>query len=261
MSRLATSDTPLDGVSRVLFLHAHPDDETITTGALIAALLADRIEVAVLSATRGERGEVVAGALPPGLTELEVSAARENELAAALIELGSPEHAYLGAAPARAAGAAPRRYHDSGMRWVQPGLAGPLPECGDLALTAADPAEIRADVQAMVESFRPDLLITYDAGGGYGHPDHVLLHDIGRAVGGRTGTPVAELVETEAKIETDGDAAVSWLDAGEHRAALLRALRRHASQLTVAGDEIVHVGGQREPISTRIGLRLCPPRP
>ncbi|MGY4719259.1 PIG-L family deacetylase [Naumannella huperziae] len=238
----------LDGVGRVLFVHAHPDDETIATGALIAALAERGVAVAVLTATRGERGEVVPGSLPAGLDQQRLSAARENELAAALTELGAITHAFLGTPPARA-DAQPRSYHDSGMSWLREGLAGPAPDGGPLALTAADTAEVVADIGAMITTFAPDLLISYDAGGGYGHPDHVLLHHATIAAGRRAGVPVAEIVPAEAP-DAESFAAPA------QREALVRALSRHASQLTVDGTDIVHVGGQREPIRTTTLLRV-----
>ncbi|MGI8415800.1 MAG: PIG-L deacetylase family protein, partial [Nakamurella sp.] len=100
-------------VRRALLLHAHPDDETLATGGTIARLLDEGCWVGVLTATRGERGDVVPGALPDGADLVQ---ARLAELAAALGALGGVEHSFLGEPPARAKGAAPRSYADSGMR-------------------------------------------------------------------------------------------------------------------------------------------------
>ena len=105
-------------IERVLFVHAHPDDETITTGATIATLVENGAAVTVLTLTRGERGEVI----PVDLASLEgdleaLAAVREAELAQALSHLGVRDHRFLGNPDARWAGRTARRYVDSGMRW------------------------------------------------------------------------------------------------------------------------------------------------
>ena len=93
---------------RIAFIHAHPDDETLATGALIAWLVASGHEVSLLTATRGERGEVVPGPLShlAGTPALETH--REGELAGALRVLGVARHAFLGDPPAGPG----RRYRD-----------------------------------------------------------------------------------------------------------------------------------------------------
>ena len=123
--------------ARVVFLHAHPDDETLATGVLIADLVASGHPVAVVTATRGERGEI-----RPGVdVGDDFIAHREGELAAALAELGVTDHCFLGTPPALASGPMRTemepspfwaagsvravRFTDSGMRWVTPELAGP----------------------------------------------------------------------------------------------------------------------------------------
>ena len=241
----------LDGVTRPVLVHAHPDDETLATGALVAQLVRSGLEVHVLTATRGERGEVVAGALTiaPGTEELVLH--RETELAEALVVLGVHHHAYVGAPPARADGLLPRLYRDSGMRWVRDGVAGPAADADDRSLTAATVAETAADVAAYVRSVRADLLISYDATGGYGHPDHVHLHEATRVVATLTGVPFVEVVPPS---QTD-EPGVEVLDLVALLPVVTEALRRHASQLTVDGADVVHSGGQRERIVTRVGLR------
>ncbi|TDT31304.1 PIG-L deacetylase family protein [Naumannella halotolerans] len=241
---------PFVGVQRVLFLHAHPDDETIATGALIAALNDAGVEVFLLTATRGEQGEIVAGSLPPELTGAELSAARGAELAAALDALGGVQHAYLGEPPARAESAPPRQYADSGMEWMPNGLAGPGPDSGPDALTSAAEEEVLADLRAMIDFAQPDLIITYDEIGGYGHPDHVRLHTAGLRAGREAGVPVAEILDSSQVGE-----GTHWFELDGYRDVLVEALRCHRSQLSVVGDHIVHVGGQPDEIRTRIGLR------
>lgn len=241
----------LDGVPSVLFVHAHPDDETISTGALIAEFVARGSRVFLLTCSRGERGEVVAGPLTALAGTAELAAERERELARATGILGIADRFWLGEAPARVPGAEPRRYRDSGMVWIRPGLAGPAADAAADALSVAPLAEVADDIAALITVLRPALVVSYDDGGGYGHPDHVRAHEAALAAGTATGTPFAEVLEAPA---ADGD----WYDLPQHLAVVTDALRAHASQLTVHGDVIVHSGGQREAIVTSAGLRLHP---
>lgn len=128
----------LDAARHVLVVHAHPDDESLATGGLIAELTRRGVTVSVLTATRGEQGEIVTGSLPSGA---DLTAHREGEVARACAALGVTRHTFLGAGDAREAGRAPRRYTDSGMRWLDEGQtrAGPGPEAGPDALTLASP--------------------------------------------------------------------------------------------------------------------------
>ncbi len=242
----------LAGVSRVLFAHAHPDDETLATGALIAHLRRQGTDVVVLTATRGEAGEVVPGVLTEVSTSADLAAARERELAEALAVLGVTEHYYLGAPPARAAGLEARRYQDSGMRWVTETMAGPADVSNQQSLTAATLAEVTSDLVAVLDHVRPDLLISYDDTGGYGHPDHVRMCRASAAAAGQSGVPMAELVSEE----PERSGTTEWLQLTDELPTVIAALNRHRSQLTVHGRDVVHVGGQREPILMTAGLRL-----
>lgn len=236
--------TLLDDAARVLFLHAHPDDETLATGALIADLVARGVEVAVVTATRGEQGELTDPSLAVGPDELV--ALRERELAAALAVLGVRQHAFLGSASARTEGLPPRRYTDSGMAWVTPQLAGPGADAGPDALTAAAVDEAASDLAAYAVRFAPDLLVSYQADGGYGHPDHVACHRIAAEAARRTGVRFAEVLSHPPEGPSPLD---RYLD------LVTEALRCYRSQLTVDGDEVVHVGGQRHPIPTAAALQ------
>ena len=127
---MSTDPWQLLGTARtVLAVHAHPDDESLSTGALLAALAADGTRVVLVTATRGEEGEIVPGAVADG-DERPLEEIREQEIDAATAALGIAERHWLGTAPALAAGAAPRRYRDSGMAWMREGLAGPSPDAG-----------------------------------------------------------------------------------------------------------------------------------
>ncbi|QLQ16970.1 MAG: glycosyltransferase [Micropruina sp.] len=252
----ASLDDLLFGDRHVVFAHAHPDDETLATGALIAELVARGVRVSVVTATRGERGDVVPGPLSGLAGTDDLIAHRERELAGALAELGVSDHCYLGSPLARASGKAARRYHDSGMRWVTPTLAGPGADAGPHALTSADPAQAAADLAAYLRAVRPSTLISYDIDGGYGHPDHVAMHHISKAAASLAGVPFVEVVS----LPRDGaavpdDPAITWFDLPHRLAEVAAALRQHASQVSVDGAEVVHSGGQREPIQLRIGLR------
>lgn len=159
---------------RVLAVFAHPDDETIGAGTLLAALVRGGAEVSVLTATRGERGEVI----PAGLAHAEgddgaMARLREEELGEALRALGVRRHLFLDQVPS-----AGRRFLDSGMRWVSPGLAGPDPAAGPGALCRCEPELLVALVAATIRHVRPTVVLTEDPGGTYGHPDHVRVHEV-----------------------------------------------------------------------------------
>lgn len=244
----------LDSVTSVLLVHAHPDDETISTGGLIAHLASSGIRVSLVTATRGERGEVVAGPLAELAGTPALAEARERELERAARALGVHEGFWLGEGPARAPRLPPRRYRDSGMQWIRPGLAGPAPDSETDALARAPLDEVTADLVAVLQHVRPSLVISYDATGGYGHPDHVRVHDAALAASRSLAMAYAEILDSP---ELDHAAAhAEWFDLGAQQDIVRTALRCHASQLTVDGDFIVHSGGQRDPIRTAIGLRL-----
>lgn len=230
---------------RVLLLHAHPDDETLATGGVIARLVDEGVEVSLLTATRGEAGEVVPDVLPAGA---DLMTHRLGELATAVAALGVAHHYWLGDPPARAAGLLPRRYTDSGMRWGGDGRAVPALDVAPDALTSAPLEEVTADVEALVERVRPDVVVSYDAGGGYGHPDHVRVHDAALVVARRRGTPYFAVIPAD---EADPVAGVVVVDVSVQRPRVLRALAAHASQLTVLDAEHVrHVGGQEQHLPT-----------
>ncbi|MDR1237474.1 MAG: PIG-L family deacetylase [Propionibacteriaceae bacterium] len=261
---------------RIVLLHAHPDDETIATGALIAHFVAQGIAVAVVTATRGERGEVYPGVLAVDETLLEL---RERELRRATQVLGVTAHCFLGEPPARAK-PVPRRYLDSGMRWVTPTLAGPVADAGPQALSNADPVEPAADLVAFCRAWQADALISYDEAGGYGHPDHIACHEIAVTAAQHLGIDCFWIVSDLAGESADGNTANASLERDAARASgeqaampdpsgerfsfdlagqldtAKRALACYASQLRVDGDEIVHVGGQRDPIVTKVELAL-----
>ena len=252
----STTDTLLG--RRVVFLHAHPDDETLATGSLLADLVANGRQVAVVTATRGERGAVVPGPLSALAGTPQLVEHRLGELAGALAELGVTDHVVLGTPPARDGGAVPRRYTDSGMRWLDSAetVAGPGGDAGPDSLTSVPIEQAAADLAAYLRHYAADTLVAYDRHGGYGHPDHVACHQIARAATALTGTPLVELV-SEPLLPVSGAEEVAlpqWLP------VVQRALGHYASQLTVDGDQVIHVGGQRQPIVTTVWLLAHVPR-
>jgi N-acetyl-1-D-myo-inositol-2-amino-2-deoxy-alpha-D-glucopyranoside deacetylase len=237
---------------RVVFLHAHPDDETLATGVLLADLVESGHQVAVVTATRGERGAVVPGPLAALEGTPELVEHRLGELAGALAELGVTDHVFLGTPPARDGERPVRRYTDSGMRWLDAAetLAGPGGDAGPDSLTSVPVEQAAADLAAYLRFYAADTLVGYDRHGGYGHPDHVACHHIASVAASLTGIPFVEVV-SEPLLPVSGAeerALPQWLP------VVQRALGHYASQLAVEGAEVVHVGGQRQPIVTTVWL-------
>lgn len=248
---------PLDGCQRVLFVHAHPDDETLATGVLLADLAERGVRTAVLTGCRGEAGEAVDGPLKMLEGTPALAAAREVELARATATLGVSDRCFLGEAPASGAGFE-HRYTDSGMRWLDEAetLAGPAAGAAPDALSRANPHDITADIAAYARAISADAIVGYDPDGGYGHPDHIVLHATSLAAAEEVGVPFVEVVSWS-RADTDRPAVddAYWVDRPDLIDTLIEALRCHASQLTVRGTSVVHVGGQVEPIATSVGIR------
>jgi N-acetyl-1-D-myo-inositol-2-amino-2-deoxy-alpha-D-glucopyranoside deacetylase len=149
---------------RLLLVHAHPDDESINNGATMAKYAAEGAHVTLVTCTLGEEGEVI----PPELAHLTpdrdggLGPHRIGELAAAMKELGVVDHRFLGG---------PGRFRDSGMMGVEQNhRAG--------AFWSADVDEAAAHLVEVIREVRPQVLVTYDPDGGYGHPDHIQAHRV-----------------------------------------------------------------------------------
>jgi len=151
----------------LLFVHAHPDDETLTTGITMARHAQEGHPVHVLTCTLGEEGEVI----PPELLHLDVhhddalGPYRREELRAAMAALGV-SHEVLGEDESRLSA-----YRDSGMA----GLDSPP---GPGTFVRADPEEAVSLVVDVLRRVRPAVVVTYDEHGGYLHPDHVQTHRV-----------------------------------------------------------------------------------
>ncbi len=155
--------------ARLLFVHAHPDDETLTTGITMAAYAAQGHDVHLLTCTLGEEGEVIPAELAHCGSDRDDSLGytRREELRAAMAVLGV-QHAVLGEDPARGVAS---RYRDSGM-------AGTSGAQHPDAFANADVDEAAALVATHIRAVRPDVVVTYDRQGGYSHPDHVQAHRV-----------------------------------------------------------------------------------
>lgn len=242
----------ISGFQRVVFVHAHPDDETLATGALIAQLAADSVEVDLVTCTRGERGELVAGVLPEDASPVELVRTRAGELDAATRHLGIRKHVFLGTPPASRDGEH-RIHEDSGMQWIRPGLAGPADDSSSNAFSRAPLEELVADLLAWIRATEPEAVLSYDENGGYGHPDHVQAHRVARRAAELAGLPFLEFIPWYGP-ESD-QPCVEWDDHTDQLAALEAAHDSHRTQFTRSGNLVTHVGGQQMPLVTRIGLR------
>ena len=228
---------------RILFVHAHPDDESISTGGTIAVLVDSGSAVTVLTATRGELGEIVDPTLTGDLPQI-----REAELASALRILGVADHRWLGAPNARWEESQPRRYLDSGMQWGASG-AEPLESVAANALTAAPFSEVAADIAMVIADSEADAVISYDERGGYGHPDHVLVGEAAARAAHVMGVPFFV-------IDTDGPLSLDVTAVLDRKHAALRAYR---SQLVVGATDFAGANGESEPITAVESFRRVYP--
>jgi N-acetyl-1-D-myo-inositol-2-amino-2-deoxy-alpha-D-glucopyranoside deacetylase len=134
----------------VLAVFAHPDDESFCCGGTLATLAARGVRVTVACATRGEGGKNASGS-----GETDIAGLREHEMHAACKALGLETPVFLD-------------FHDSGFQ---------TPRYGDPeALINADPLEVESRVLDAIAWFRPHVMIAFDPHGGYGHPDHIVMH-------------------------------------------------------------------------------------
>ena len=144
----------------LLAFHAHPDDESISMGGTLAEYAEHGTPVTVVTATRGEEGEIHnrpdGDAIRPRLGEV-----REDELRAACAVLGVKDVVILG-------------YRDSGMM-------GTVENHGPSAFWNADFMEAVGRLVRVIRARRPDVMTAYDPYGGYGHPDHIQTHRVGTA--------------------------------------------------------------------------------
>ena len=144
-------------MATLVCFHAHPDDESIATGGTMALAARDGHRVVLVCATRGERGEPQPGVLAEG-EELWERRVVETHEAAAILGVDRVE--FLG-------------YEDSGMIGEP---SNENPEC----FWQADGEEAAERLAAILREVDADVLTIYDSHGGYGHPDHIQVHRVGR---------------------------------------------------------------------------------
>lgn len=156
---------------RLLLVHAHPDDESIATGGTMAKYVAEGAQVTLVTCTAGEEGEVLVPALEHLAADRDDALApqRREELAAAMAELGVTDHRFLGGFG---------RYRDSGMQWGPDGHAMALDTTRPGTFWGSDLLDPANDLVEIIREVRPQVVVTYDEFGGYGHPDHVQAHRV-----------------------------------------------------------------------------------
>jgi N-acetyl-1-D-myo-inositol-2-amino-2-deoxy-alpha-D-glucopyranoside deacetylase len=194
----------------LMTVHAHPDDETIGTGGSMARAVADGHRVVLVTCTRGELGEIVVPDMDTPDNHRRLGEIRAGELEQAMAHLGVTEWENLG-------------YRDSGMM----GAAG---NHDPRAFWQADPDEAIGRLVWLVRRIRPDVMTTYNAFGGYGHPDHIRTHDVAVGAFARAGDPKAYPAQLAPEhggtgpAEADGGLA-PWAPAKLYEQAMSRSLR------------------------------------
>jgi N-acetyl-1-D-myo-inositol-2-amino-2-deoxy-alpha-D-glucopyranoside deacetylase len=251
----------LDVPRRLLLVHAHPDDETIGTGATMAKYAAEHARVTLVTCTLGEEGEVLVPELEHLAADREdgLGQHRIGELAAAMEALRVTDHRFLGG---------PGRWRDSGMMGTP---ANDRPDC----FWRADLDEAVRALVAVVREVRPQVVVTYDSNGGYGHPDHIQAHRVTVAAVDAAADPayapeLGEVWEADKlyftavprsvlqagidQLKAAGDASffgvddaadlpfgnpdeevTTEVDASEHLDAKVAAMRAHRTQIAVDG--------------------------
>ncbi len=250
----------LDSGRRLLLVHAHPDDETIGNGVTMARYVGQGAHVTLVTCTLGEEGEV----LVPELAHLaadqedQLGHQRVHELATAMEALGVRDHRFLGG---------PGRFRDSGMMGLP---SNDRPDC----FWQADLDEAAGLLVEVIREMRPQVVVTYDENGGYGHPDHIQAHRVTmravelaadpsrgrgepwqvakvywsavpiswwrqsmRALRASGDTTTFEGLDPEGELPfgTPDELVTTVVDAPEHVEAKLAAMRAHATQITVDG--------------------------
>lgn len=237
----------------LLLVHAHPDDESIGTGATMAKYAAEGARVTLVTCTLGEMGEII----PPDLRHLlpdELAQHRIGELERACAALGVADHRFLGGQG---------RYRDSGMMG--------LPDNDDpRCFWQANLEEAASLLTDIIDEVAADVIVTYDDNGFYGHPDHIQAHRVAWRAHEMTGrkakfyaTAMPKSVLAEARKlpddswfvrETDPSVGVpdeqvsTEIDAARYLPAKLDAMRAHETQITVDGEYFA--------LSNEIGQRV-----
>ena len=203
----------------LLLVHAHPDDESIGQGATMAKYVAEGVGVTLVTCTGGEMGEI----LVPELEHLaadrddRLAEHRRGELDEAMRILGVTDHRFLGGFG---------HFRDSGMEWHEDGYAIPGRHVPENAFWHADLTAAANLLVEVIREVRPQVLVTYDQFGMYGHPDHIQAH--------RVAMYAAQLAAVPSYRHDLGDpweiAKIYWSAMSESR------MRESLRSLRAAGD-------------------------
>ncbi|WP_433545847.1 N-acetyl-1-D-myo-inositol-2-amino-2-deoxy-alpha-D-glucopyranoside deacetylase [Streptomyces sp. CA-294286] len=271
---------------RLLLVHAHPDDESINNGATMAKYAAEGAQVTLVTCTLGEEGEII----PPALAHL--AADREDtlgphravELADAMKELGVTDHRFLGGQG---------RFRDSGMM-------GAPQNHRENAFWHAEVDAAASYLVTVLREVRPQVLITYDPDGGYGHPDHIqahrvamraaelaaeptyrpdfgLPHAVEKVYWNRVPRPVADAAFAHLRAEDPGFPGIASvddvpgvvdeehitteIDGSAYAGAKTAAMRAHATQISVHEPWFLLSNELAQPVfATEYYERVLPPR-
>jgi len=184
-----------------MIVHAHPDDEVIGSGGTFARYAAEGVRTVLVTATLGEEGQIVVPDLNTPEVKARLAEVRREELRKAVAILDISDQEFLG-------------YRDSGMAGTP---SNEYAEC----FNKADPDEATGRLVRLVRTYRPQVLISYNDQGGYGHPDHIACHKA-----------------TVAAFEAAGDAA-RYPDAGAPWAPLkLYEMNRPRQQMQRAWEQM-----------------------
>ena len=224
----------------LMAVHAHPDDEASTTGGVLARYAAEGVRTVLVTCTDGGCGDGPNGTKwgEPGHDPVEVARIRRAELAESCAILGVGDLELLG-------------YSDSGMiGWASNEAPG--------AFWATPVEDAARRLAALFEKYRPDVVVTYDGNGFYGHPDHIQAHRITMAAVDLADAGVApakvyeitvpfstmrtfaarmrengadwEETDDQPEIGLPDEAISTWVDARAFAEHKYRALAAHASQ-------------------------------
>ncbi|MFG1947998.1 N-acetyl-1-D-myo-inositol-2-amino-2-deoxy-alpha-D-glucopyranoside deacetylase [Nonomuraea sp. NPDC048826] len=221
---------------RLLLVHAHPDDESIGTGATMARYAAEGAHVTLVTCTLGEEGEIIPAELAHLASDKDDALGRHRigELAAACEALGVEDHRFLGG---------PGRWRDSGMMGA---ATNDRPD----AFWQADLDEAAAELVAVIREVRPQVLVTYDENGHYGHPDHIQAHRVARRA--------FELAADPGFGAGEPWRIAKFYHTATPRSVLLRsteALRESGAPFTLASVDDLPFGDRDEDVTTEIDAR------
>jgi LmbE family N-acetylglucosaminyl deacetylase len=231
------ADRPLT----LMAVHAHPDDEATGTGGLLARSAAEGIRTVLVTCTDGSCGDGPGGVKPgePGHDPAAVVEMRQAELEKSCAVLGVEHLELLG-------------YADSGMMgWPNNDAAG--------SFWGTPVADAAAKLAELIRHYEPDVVVTYDENGFYGHPDHIQAHRITMSAVAETGLPAKVYWTTAPRSKMDefskimkelgadwedpddedgplsevglpDEAITTWLDTRAYGGQKYDALAAHASQ-------------------------------